>query len=175
MESYFKTFVIFHLRLCERLLFFFLAEESRNQMMMDCHVAMPGDPSSVWRRAVTLVTTSVAIMMTYCLAAAHPSSFSSWSCSFHSGVPVTDKDFLSFLIFPFRVFRFPLGETIFPKKKKYIILVSAAPLAAAQPRLGAPAGAGLHAVRGPGPGTVLRRGGDLREDQRHHGLCRYFL
>lgn len=126
MESYFKTFVIFHLRLCERLLFFFLGEESRNQMMMYCHVAMPGDPSSVWRRVVTLVTTSVAIMMTYCLPAAHPSSFSSWSCSFHSGVPVTDKDFLSFLIFPFRVFRFPLGETIFPKKnriEKYLLKI----------------------------------------------------
>ena len=89
-------------------------------MMMDCHVAMPGDPSSVWRRVVTLVTTSVAIMMTYCLAAAHPSSFSSWSCSFHSGVPVTDKDFLSFLIFPFRVFRFPLGEKIFVKNTLYL-------------------------------------------------------
>ena len=126
MESYFKTLVTFHLRLCERLLFFFLAEETRNQMMMDCGVAMPGDPSSVWRRVVTLVTTSVAIMMTYCLAADHPSSFSSWSCSFHSGAPVTDKDFLSFLIFPFRVFRFPLGETIFSKKnrlEKYLLKI----------------------------------------------------
>ena len=96
-------------------------------MMMDCGVAMPGDPSSVWRRAVTLVTTSVAIMMTYCLAADHPSSFSSWSCSFHSAAPVTDKDFLSFLIFPFRVFRFPLWETIFFSKKnrseKYLLKI----------------------------------------------------
>ena len=118
MESYFKTLVTFHLRFCELLLFFFLAEETRNHMMMDCGVAMPGDPSSVWRRVVTLVTTSVAIMMTYCLAADHPSSFSSWSCSFHSAAPVTDKDFLSFLIFPFRVFRFPLWETIFFFKEK---------------------------------------------------------
>ena len=121
MESYFKTLVTFHLRLCERLLFLFLAEETRSQIMMDCGVVMPGDPSSVWRRAVTLVTTSVAIMMTYCLAADHPSSFSSWSCSFHSSAPVTDKDFLPFLIFPFRCVSVSArGNYFFSKEKSHL-------------------------------------------------------